>query len=200
MQIRTKSSQARLILASSSRYRKTQLQQLVKRFECIVPRVDESPLAGESAAALADRVALAKASQVAKLHPEAIVLGSDQVAVLGDRFLAKPGSIEGARKQLAQCSGKSVVFETAVAMVQRSKGLQKLARVTTRVYFRELDQDEIFRYVERDNPVDCAGSFKIESAGSALFVRVVCEDPTALIGLPLIATAAMLRHAGLLLP
>jgi len=120
--------------------------------------------------------------------------------VLGDRILGKPGNVENARRQLAQCSGNSVSFETAVALVQHSTGLEKLTRVTTLVEFRTLSAEEISRYVARDNPVDCAGSFKIESAGSSLFEKVVSEDPTALVGLPLIATARMLRQAGIPLP
>ena len=196
----TKTGQVRLILASSSPYRKAQLQQLITGFECIHPHLDETPLPGENPDTLVERLAFAKASQIAILNPEAIVLGSDQAAILGDQVLGKPGSREKACQQLAMCSGKTVRFETAVSIVQQTANLEKVARVTTQVKFRELDDDEIFRYVEKDNPVDCAGSFKIESAGPVLFQRVVSNDPTALIGLPLIQTASMLRLAGLQLP
>jgi len=193
-------NQATLILASASRYRKSQLLQLVNNFECIPAEIDETALPGEVAADMVERLALAKAHEIAANRHDAIVLGSDQAAVLGDRILGKPGNVENARRQLAQCSGNSVSFETAVALVQHSTGLEKLTRVTTLVEFRTLSAEEISRYVARDNPVDCAGSFKIESAGSSLFEKVVSEDPTALVGLPLIATARMLRQAGIVLP
>jgi len=193
-------NQATLILASASRYRKSQLLQLVNNFECIPAEIDETALPGEVAADMVERLALAKAHEIAANRHDAIVLGSDQAAVLGDRILGKPGNVENARRQLAQCSGNSVSFETAVALVQHSTGLEKLTRVTTLVEFRTLSAEEISRYVARDNPVDCAGSFKIESAGSSLFEKVVSEDPTALVGLPLIATARMLRQAGIPLP
>ena len=200
MQNPADNNQATLILASASRYRKSQLLQLVNNFECIPAEIDETALPGEVAADMVERLALAKAHEIAANRHDAIVLGSDQAAVLGDRILGKPGNVENARRQLAQCSGNSVSFETAVALVQHSTGLEKLTRVTTLVEFRTLSAEEISRYVARDNPVDCAGSFKIESAGSSLFEKVVSEDPTALVGLPLIATARMLRQAGIPLP
>ena len=200
MQNPADNNQATLILASASRYRKSQLLQLVNNFECIPAEIDETALPGEVAADMVERLALAKAHEIAANRHDAIVLGSDQAAVLGDRILGKPGNVENARRQLAQCSGNSVSFETAVALVQHSTGLEKLTRVTTLVEFRTLSAEEISRYVARDNPVDCAGSFKIESAGSSLFEKVVSEDPTALVGLPLIATARMLRQAGIVLP
>jgi len=200
LQNRIESCQARLILASSSHYRKIQLQHLVSGFEIIAPDVDESPLATETVAALVERLALAKATQIAASNPDALVVGSDQAARLGSEILSKPGNRENARNQLSKCAGNTVIFETAVALVQVEKNLQKLSRVTTRVTFRELTADEIFRYVEKDNPVDCAGSFKLESGAAVLFESVESSDPTALIGLPLIATSNLLRSAGIAVP
>jgi septum formation protein len=189
-----------LILASSSRYRKSQLQQLVHQFDCASPDIDESALPAESAAAMVERLALAKAGKIAALNRAAAVLGSDQAAVLNGEILGKPGSPQTAAEQLARSSGQTVIFETAIALVCLEQGLELLDRVTTRVEFRTLSNDEIQRYIDLDNPVDCAGSFKIESAGAALFHRVIADDPTALIGLPLIRTANLLRRAGIPLP
>jgi septum formation protein len=183
-----------LILASSSRYRKSQLQQLVHQFDCASPDIDESALPAESAAAMVERLALAKAGKIAALNRAAVVLGSDQAAVLNGEILGKPGSPQTAVEQLARSSGQTVIFES---LEQR---LELLDRVTTRVEFRTLSGAEIQRYIDLDNPVDCAGSFKIESAGAALFHRVIADDPTALIGLPLIRTANLLRRAGIPLP
>jgi septum formation protein len=200
LQNRIENDKPRLILASSSVYRKIQLKQLVENFECMTPGIDESHREGENAGHLAERLALAKAQHIAADNRDACVIGSDQVAVFDEQFLGKPGSRENARKQLAKCSGKSVIFQTAVAVVRLDIGMAHTICINTQVDFRALSSDEIYRYVEKDNPVDCAGSFKVESAGTTLFEKISSEDPTALVGLPLIATAHLLRRAGFTLP
>ncbi len=184
-----------LILASTSRYRQELLTRLRLPFEAVAPEVDETPLAGEVPAALAERLALAKARAVASLHPHAVVIGSDQVADLDGEPLGKPGSHEAARAQLQRMSGREVVFQTAVAVV--APGLAAIERAEVRVRLRPLSDREIEAYLLADQPYDCAGSAKVESLGIALLDAVVSDDPTALIGLPLIRTCQLLRRAGL---
>jgi len=184
-----------LILASTSRYRQELLTRLRLPFEAVAPEVDETPLAGEVPAALAERLALAKARAVASLHPHAVVIGSDQVADLDGEPLGKPGSHEAARTQLQRMSGREVVFQTAVAVV--APGLAAIERAEVRVRLRPLSDREIEAYLLADQPYDCAGSAKVESLGIALLDAVVSDDPTALIGLPLIRTCQLLRRAGL---
>lgn len=184
-----------LILASTSRYRQELLARLRLPFNAVAPEVDETPLPGEAPAALAERLALAKARAVAAAHPEAVVIGSDQVADLAGVALGKPGSHEAAQAQLRQMSGREVVFQTAVAVVAR--GLAAIERAEVRVRFRELSDAEIDTYLRADEPYDCAGSAKVESLGIALLEAVESDDPTALIGLPLIRTCRLLRRAGL---
>ncbi|PZP27824.1 MAG: septum formation inhibitor Maf [Roseateles depolymerans] len=184
-----------LILASTSRYRQELLSRLRLPFRCESPDVDESPLAGETPAALAERLALAKARAVAQRHPDAVVIGSDQVADLEGRALGKPGNHEHAARQLAEMSGRLVVFQTAVAVV--APHLAAVERAEVRVQMRHLTSAEIERYLRADQPYDCAGSAKVESLGIALLDAVMSDDPTALIGLPLIRTCALLRRAGL---
>lgn len=184
-----------LILASTSRYRQELLTRLRLPFEAVAPEVDETPLAGEVPAALAERLALAKARAVAALHPQAIVLGSDQVADLDGEPLGKPGTHEAARAQLQRMSGREVVFQTAVAVV--APGLAAIERAEVRVRLRALSDHDIETYLLADQPYDCAGSAKVESLGIALLDAVVSDDPTALIGLPLIRTCRLLRRAGL---
>lgn len=184
-----------LILASTSRYRQELLARLRLPFEAIAPEVDETPLAGEVPAALAERLALAKARAVAALHPQAVVIGSDQVADLDGEPLGKPGTHEAARAQLQRMSGREVVFQTAVAVV--APGLAAIERAEVRVRLRTLNDHEIDTYLRADQPYDCAGSAKVESLGIALLDAVVSDDPTALIGLPLIRTCQLLRRAGL---
>jgi septum formation protein len=161
--------------------------------------VDETSLPHEAPAALAARLAAAKAHAVAARCAGAVVIGSDQVADLSGKILGKPGTAEQARAQLAACSGSEVVFHTAIHLLDtRSEPARDYAATdTTRVHFRALDSAEIARYVERESPLDCAGSFKSEGLGVGLFERIVCEDPTALIGLPLIALCRLLRQAGI---
>jgi septum formation protein len=188
-----------LLLASTSRYRRELLTRLTTRFRAVPPRVDETPRAGEVPARLAARLAEEKARDVAAQAPGLLVIGSDQVADLDGRLLGKAGSVEAAKSQLAACSEREVVFHTAVCVIDaRTTTAAGYAAIdTTRVKFRRLEADEIMRYVERDRPLDCAGSFKVESTGIALFERVDSQDPTALIGLPLIALCGLLREAGI---
>lgn len=184
-----------LILASTSRYRRELLSRLRLPFEAVSPDVDETALPGETPAALAERLALSKARAVAALNREAIVIGSDQVADLGGHSIGKPGSHDAAVAQLRQMSGREVIFQTAVAVV--APGLAAIERAEVRVRFRVLDDAAIEAYLRADQPYDCAGSAKVESLGIALLEAIESDDPTALIGLPLIRTCALLRRAGL---
>lgn len=183
-----------LILASTSRYRQELLSRLRLPFEAVAPQVDETPLPGEAPAALAERLALAKARAVAATRADAVVIGSDQVADLDGEALGKPGSHEAAHAQLRRMSGREVVFQTAVAVV--APGLAAIERAEVRVRFRELTDTAIDAYLHADQPYDCAGSAKVESLGIALLDAVESDDPTALIGLPLIRTCQLLRRAG----
>lgn len=188
-----------LILGSTSVYRRELLSRLRLPFDCARPDVDETPRAGESPLALATRLALAKAEDVAARQPGAWVIGSDQVAELDGAPLGKPGGREAAIAQLAAMSGRSVVFHTALALARSGQSaLQAVDR--TVVVFRDLHGDEIARYVDAERPFDCAGSFKCEGLGISLFEAIRSDDPTALVGLPLIATARLLRSAGYALP
>ncbi len=185
-----------LILASGSPYRRRLLERLRLSFQCVAPGVDESPRAGETGAALAQRLATEKARRVARQYPDAVVIGSDQVPCLGDDQLHKPGTAEQALLQLQRCSGQRVVFHTGLALLTPgAPPLEKVIPFT--VHFRTLQRAEIKRYLDLDQPYDCAGSFKWESLGIALFERLEGQDPTALEGLPLIALCAMLRQRGL---
>lgn len=189
-----------LVLGSTSRYRRELLQRFGLPFEVQGPHVDETPLPGEAPAALAQRLALAKARAVAALHPHAIVIGSDQVADLNGHPLGKPGTHERAVTQLRQMSGQTVLFQTALAVACQETGFEKLDLAVVRVVFRELSDDEIERYLRAEKPYDCAGSAKSEGLGITLLDHIDNDDPTALIGLPLIRTARLLREAGLQLP
>ena len=186
-----------LILASTSRYRRELMMRLRLPFSVEAPGVDETPQAGETPAALAQRLALAKARAVATRHPHAIVIGSDQVADLDGLALGKPGSHERAVEQLRLMRGRRVVFQTAVAVVRhdRDHDGQDLAAVA--VTFRDLDDAEIEHYLHLETPYDCAGSARSESLGIALLSAIESDDPTALVGLPLIRTCRLLREAGL---
>ena len=189
----------RLILASTSRYRRELLGRLRLPFETVAPQVDETPDPGEPPARLARRLAAAKAAAVADMHPGAWVIGSDQVAELDGAALGKPGSREDAVAQLAAMSGRSVVFWTALGLARDGAPQLQEEDITT-VHFRQLGRAEIARYVDLETPLDCAGSFKAEGLGITLFDAIDSRDPTALIGLPLIATARLLRQAGFALP
>jgi septum formation protein len=186
----------RLILASTSPYRRELLQRLRLRFDVVAPETDETSLLGEAPAALSERLALAKAREVAQRHPDAVVIGSDQVAECDGQALGKPHTHERAVAQLRQMSGRSVTFHTAVAVVQGER-VQGCERVPVHVRFRDLSPDDIETYLRLDRPYDCAGSAKCETLGIALLEGITSDDPTALIGLPLIATARLLRQAGL---
>lgn len=183
----------RLILASGSRYRRDLLARLGLPFDVESPDVDESRQAGEPAAALAERLALAKAKAVAERHPKALVIGSDQVCALGEECLGKPGSPEGQKAMLERLSGQTVVYHTAVAVVGLEAGLWQRHRDETRCVFRKLTRVEIEDYVRREPAVDCAGGFKSEGLGISLFERMESLDPTAIIGLPMIFVARALR-------
>jgi len=189
-----------LVLASSSVHRRQLLERLGLPFECAPPGVDEAPLAGESPAALATRLARAKALAVARERNDAIVIGSDQVALRGEQVLGKPGDAERCRAQLAASSGCEITFLTAVCVVAAG-GAQTFEHIDrTIVQMRVLDHAEIARYVAQDRPWDCAGGFKAESLGVALVSRIETVDPTALTGLPLIWLAGVLRDCGLSVP
>jgi septum formation protein len=187
----------RLILASTSRYRRELLERLRWPFEAVAPGVDETPQPGETPAALARRLALAKAQAVAGAHPDAVVIGSDQVADLDGQPIGKPGGHDRAVEQLHAMSGRSVVFQTAVAVVRISTGFAAEVLVPVTVRFRRLNDREIEHYLQAEQPYDCAGSARSESLGIALLDAIESDDPTALVGLPLIRTAAMLRAAGI---
>lgn len=188
-----------IILASTSAYRASLLRRLLETFQQAAPGTDEAALDGEAAASRALRLAEAKARAVAASHPGAIVIGSDQVADLDGSVLDKPGTVHAAHRQLAASSGNEVVFHTAVCVID-ARGNAHTHVDETRVLFRTLSDDDIARYVERERPLDCAGSFKCEGLGISLFERIANEDPTALVGLPLIATSRLLRNAGIALP
>lgn len=189
----------RLLLASTSRYRRELLERLRLPFEAVAPDVDESPLPGESPAALANRLAEAKARAVALRHPGAWAIGSDQVAELDGQPLGKPGGRERAFEQLRACGGREVRFHTAFCLA-RGDADSLAGADLTRVVFRPLGDDEIGRYLDAEQPYDCAGSFKCEGLGISLFEAIDNRDPTALVGLPLIALSAALRRAGFVLP
>jgi septum formation protein len=185
-----------LILGSTSRYRRELLQRLNVPFDVVAPEVDETPHPGETPAALAQRLALAKAQVVAARYPQAVVIGSDQVADLHGQALGKPGQHDRAVQQLRQMSGQQVIFQTALAVVCQASGFVQQDIAVVRVVFRHLSDEEIETYLRIEQPYDCAGSAKSEGLGIALLERIDNDDPTALIGLPLIRTAHMIRAAG----
>jgi septum formation protein len=185
-----------LILGSTSVYRRELLQRLRLPFEVVAPHVDETPLPGESPQALAERLAMAKAQAVAQLHPHAVVIGSDQVADLDGEPLGKPGNHERAVLQLQRMRGRTVVFQTAVAVVCQQTGFAGQSLSQVRVRFRPLTDQAIDTYLHAEQPYDCAGSAKSEGLGIALLESIDNQDPTALVGLPLIHTCRLLRAAG----
>ncbi len=189
-----------LVLASTSAYRRELLARLGLPFSTEAPNVDEAPQPGEAPRDLALRLALAKAREVAGRHPQAIVIGSDQVAVVAGEPLGKPGTHERAVAQLRRMRGHSVVFQTALAVVCADTGFAQTDLAAVEVRFRDLADDEIERYLLAERPYDCAGSAKSEGLGIALLDAIHNDDPTALVGLPLIRTARLLRAAGLTLP
>ena len=183
-----------LILASSSVYRRGLLERLRLPFISVAPAIDEAPHAGEPPAATALRLALAKAQAVAVLQPHALIIGSDQVAELEGMALGKPGNHENAAGQLRAMSAKRVVFHTALCVLDAASGRRQLEMVPTAVQFRALSAAQIERYLQREQPYDCAGSAKIESLGVALVQNIDSDDPTAIIGLPLMTLITMLQR------
>jgi septum formation protein len=192
-------SNRKLILGSTSAYRRELLSRLQVPFSVESPHLDETPLPGEQPAALARRLALAKALAVAQRFPDCVVIGSDQVADLDGLALGKPGTHERAVAQLRQMRGKTVIFQTAVAVVCQQSGFCQQALAPVKVTFRTLDDDEIETYLRTEQPYDCAGSAKSEGLGITLLQSIENDDPTALVGLPLIRTSQMLRAAGIAL-
>ena len=187
-----------LILASTSVYRRELLQRLRIPFEVISPNVDETPLTGESTLDLALRLANAKAAAVAKEHPHAWVIGSDQVADLCGAGIGKPGNFERALAQLQQMRGQTVSFHTALCLMKGDT--QTTLNVPTEVTFRNLSDEVLESYLLAEEPYDCAGSAKSEGLGISLLESIKSDDPTALIGLPLIALTGLLRDAGFVIP
>ena len=197
-------SQPALILASTSLYRRTLLERLGVPFSTQSPGIEETPRAGESPQALVARLAHAKAAAIAGRHPDAWVIGSDQTAVLAEaagesRMVGKPGTVDACIRQLREASGRTLSFLTAVAVLREGDGAHQFID-TTRVRFRTFDQATIERYVESESPLDCAGGFKSEGLGIALCEHIESADPTALIGLPLIRLAHVLRQIGFPIP
>ena len=186
-----------LVLGSTSPYRRELLQRLQIPFDVAAPEVDETPLPHETPDALARRLALAKARTVAKDFPQSVVIGSDQVADLNGLALGKPGNHERAVTQLRQMRGQTVIFQTAVAVVCLESGFEQTALAAVRVKFRKLDDAEIENYLRAEQPYDCAGSAKSEGLGIALLESIDSDDPTALVGLPLIRTCKMIQAAGI---
>jgi septum formation protein len=189
-----------LILASTSAYRRELLRRLGLAFEVCAPGVDETPLPGERPADLALRLALAKAQAVAQQHPGAVVIGSDQVADLHGEALGKPGNHANAVNQLRRQSGQAVVFQTAVAVVCLERQYAQCELATVKVRFRSISEAEIKAYLRAEPAYDCAGSAKSEGLGITLLERIDSDDPTSLIGLPLMRTCALLRELGIQVP
>ena len=192
--------QASIVLASSSPYRRQLLERLRLPFDTDPPEVDETGRGGETPLQTAQRLALLKASSVGMRHPQAIVIGSDQVAEMDGQALGKPGGHEQAMRQLLAMQGRTVVFHTALAVVRRADGYVGTDCVDTQVRFRRLPPRALEDYLRAEQPYDCAGSAKVESLGICLVESVQSDDPTALIGLPLISLTTMLAACGVALP
>jgi septum formation protein len=189
-----------IILASTSVYRKMLLQRLFADFECCPPDCAEVAQADETPQDLALRLSITKARSLTARYPDAIIIGSDQTACCGTTFLEKPGSNEQAARQLALCSGNCVSFHTGLAVINSRTGTLQSSVVSTHVFFRHLNTAQIMRYIEREKPLDCSGSFKAESLGISLFTRICSDDPTAIVGLPLICLTDFLHNEGLQIP
>jgi septum formation protein len=192
----------KLVLASTSPYRRELLGRLQLPFEAVAPETDESPLAGESPVATAERLAEAKARAVAGRFPDALIIGSDQVAYVagGSQRFGKPGSRDNAIVQLRSMSGKAVIFHTGLCLLNTATGRTHIRGIPTEVSFRELSDAEIHRYIDKEDALNCAGSARSEGLGIALLEYLRGDDPNALVGLPLIALAEMLRAEGIELP
>lgn len=190
----------RIVLASTSRYRAELMERLRLPFETAAPACDETARAGESAAALVERLAYAKAADVARRTGDALVIGADQVAALDGAIVGKPRDHGRARAQLRACSGRTVTFRTGVAVVDGADGRAPTARVDYAVEFRNLADAEIERYLAAEAPYDCAGAIRSEGYAIVLFERLRGDDPTALVGLPLIRLRSLLTGLGVTLP
>jgi septum formation protein len=189
--------QTEIILASGSPFRKQLLDRLQLDYKCLAPDIDEAVIPGEDASNYVCRLAESKANRVAVDYPQAIVIGSDQCALLEGKILGKPGSHENALQQLVEARGKTVTFHTAVCVLNLSAGFRAVEDVVYEVEFRNLSDQQLDHYLRVEEPYQCAGSFKSEGYGTCLFKRMRGEDPTALIGLPLIALTRMLEKAGI---
>ena len=190
----------KIILASTSPYRKDLLKKLGLYFECAAPGIDESSRLNESPQALASRLAQEKAVAISKHRGEGLIIGSDQVAAMGDTLIGKPGSRDAAIDQLLRTSGRTVEFHTAVCVTQGETGVSRGSIDLCRVTFRSLTKEQIKSYVDADQPYDCAGSFKSEGLGIALVEKIECNDPNTLIGLPLISLIRLLDSFGVQIP
>ena len=189
-----------ILLASGSAYRRELLARLRLPFDYAAPEINESPLPGEGGAALASRLAQQKAQALASRYPEHLIIGSDQVAVLDDQLIGKPGTFERAREQLRAASGRSVSFLTGLCLYNARSGRSQVDCIPFTVHFRELDDARIERYLRAEQPYDCAGSFKCEALGISLFRRTEGDDITSLVGLPLIRLVDMLEAEGIRIP
>ncbi|WP_228517504.1 Maf family protein [Aliidiomarina indica] len=189
-----------IVLASSSPYRRELLARLDLEFSHGAPDIDESPIEGECAQALVERLAIQKASALIKDYPAHLIIGSDQVAVNEGRILGKPHTRERAIAQLQECRGKKVTFYTGLAVLNSKTGSCFSCVEPFSVYFRQLSDEQIERYIDKEQPLNCAGSFKSEGLGITLFARMQGDDPNALIGLPLIRLIDLLARHGTLLP
>lgn len=190
----------KIFLASSSPYRKLLLNRLQMDFMVQAPEVDETPFENEQPVDLVRRLAVRKASVISAQHPTAVVIGSDQVAVFEQQIIGKPGTRDRALQQLGKFSGQSINFLTAVSVQCLDSGYSNDKVITSEAKFRVLSREENERYLELDDPLDCAGGFKSEAAGSSLLEYLRSDDPTAIIGLPLITVAALLRECGFQIP
>ncbi len=189
-----------IVLASSSSYRRELLTRLQLPFTCHSPEIDETPLTNESPQALVQRLALTKARALAEHYPEHLIIGSDQVAVLDQQIIGKPGHAEGAAQQLSAASGRSVVFLTGLAVIDTRTDIEQVDLVPFTVHFRSLSAAQIQRYIALEQPFDCAGSFKSEGLGVSLFSATEGSDATSLVGLPLIRLCDMLNACGVAVP
>lgn len=189
-----------IVLASTSPFRRELLARLQLGFELAAPNVDESPLAGEAPTTTAERLSVAKARAVADRYPDGLIIGSDQVAYLGDVRFGKPVTRENARAQLRSMSGKAVIFHTGLCLLNARTGRLHLRGIPTEVRFRELSDEEIQRYLQKEDALNCAGSARSEGLGISLLESLRGDDPNALVGLPLIALCEMLRAEGIALP
>lgn len=189
--------QKRILLASTSAYRRAILEKTTLKFDWAAPNIDETPLAGESAVSLVMRLSEQKARALAEKHPGYLIIGSDQVCVIEETILGKPHNFDNACRQLSMASGKKVRFYTGLSLVDADSGQAQTLCETFDVHFRALSEQEIAGYVQLEQPYDCAGSFKCEGLGISLFDKLDGRDPNTLIGLPLITLLALLRDHGI---